>query len=42
MTRAQEILQIAMKCNQTDDMLFNSYAISSDETFDAVKEILSF
>ena len=36
MTRAQEILQIAMKCNQTDDMLFNAYAISSNETFDAV------
>lgn len=36
MTRAQEILRIAMKCNQTDDMLFNAYAISSDEMFDAV------
>lgn len=36
MTRAQEILRIAMKCNQTEDMLFNAYAISSDETFDAV------
>lgn len=36
MTRAQEILRIATKYNQTDDMLFNAYAISSDETFDAV------
>ena len=36
MTRAQEILRIATKCNQADDMLFNAYAISSDETFDAV------
>lgn len=36
MTRAQEILQIAMKYNQTDDMLYNAYAISSDEAFDAV------
>lgn len=36
MTRAQEILRIAMKYNQTDDMLFNAYAISSDESFDAV------
>ena len=36
MSRAQEILRIAMKFNQTDDMLFNAYAISSDETFDAV------
>ena len=36
MTRAQEILQIAMKYNQTDDMLCNAYAISSDEAFDAV------
>lgn len=36
MTRAQEILRIAMQCNKTKDMLFNAYAISSNEKFNAI------
>lgn len=36
MTHAQHILHIATKYNQTEDLLFNAYAISSDEKFDAV------